>query len=305
MPFDPAALLAPVSDAWPCGEALDDIPAAGELRALASSPQRANWSRQLERAVALAARSRDLRAWIWLARAALGAEGVAGLAAGLRLIADGLQRYWEILPPQHADEADPRERFMARLSALTQLGVTNFGCSLDQILGSGRTVIDLRADLEAMAAAAAADEATRHAAAEARAAIADMSQTFAARFGPGRDPQLGFEVLAAGLAALEARLAAGGGPATAGPPAAAAAGAAAAPTGGQTLRSLASREEVVRALDLVLDYYASHEPSSPVPLLVGRAKRLVPLSFLDAIRDLAPGGLRELQAVTGVTDGKD
>jgi type VI secretion system protein ImpA len=56
---------------------------------------------------------------------------------------------------------------------------------------------------------------------------------------------------------------------------------------------------VLRALDQVLEYYRAHEPSSPVPLLVKRAKRLVSMSFLDAIKDLAPTGLKELQAVAG------
>ena len=67
---------------------------------------------------------------------------------------------------------------------------------------------------------------------------------------------------------------------------------------------IASRDDVVRALDRVLDYYRAHEPSSPVPLLVQRAKRLVPLSFLDAMRELAPAGLKELQAVAGTAEEK-
>jgi type VI secretion system protein ImpA len=65
-----------------------------------------------------------------------------------------------------------------------------------------------------------------------------------------------------------------------------------------------SRDDVVRALNLVLDYYKANEPSSPVPLLVQRAKRLVPMSFMEAIKDLAPAGLKEMQAVTGNTDEK-
>ena len=59
---------------------------------------------------------------------------------------------------------------------------------------------------------------------------------------------------------------------------------------------------VVAALDRVLDYYARHEPSSPVPLLVGRAKRLVSMSFFEAIKELAPSGLKELQTLAGSGD---
>jgi type VI secretion system protein ImpA len=54
----------------------------------------------------------------------------------------------------------------------------------------------------------------------------------------------------------------------------------------------------------VLEYYKGNEPSSPVPLLVQRAKRLVPMSFVDAMKELAPAGLKELQAVSGHTDEK-
>ena len=60
-----------------------------------------------------------------------------------------------------------------------------------------------------------------------------------------------------------------------------------------------SREDVVRALDRILAYYAKHEPSSPIPLLVERCKRLVTMGFLDIIRDLAPDGVRQIETLSG------
>ena len=303
MPFDCAVLLAPLSGDKLCGEALDEHALYDDFRKLASSPSRPDWGRHLDRAMALSAASRDLRAWIWLTRASLCADGVPGLAAGLRLMADGLQSYWEELPPQHADEADPSERFMRRLSALTELGVTNYQCNLDQLQGHGRNLADLRADLDLMVAKAVPDAATRAAIDDARAAIGAMVRLFAERFGPARDPQLGFEVVLDKLKAIE--------PKFRDAPAAAAAGgmadrpaSASVPAAAQALGPVGTRDDVVRALDLVLDYYKSNEPSSPVPLLVGRAKRLVPMSFLDAMKELAPAGLKELQAVSGNTDEK-
>jgi type VI secretion system protein ImpA len=72
-----------------------------------------------------------------------------------------------------------------------------------------------------------------------------------------------------------------------------------------TAGPIATREDVIRTLNLVLDYYVKNEPSSPVPLLIARARKLVSLSFLEAIRELAPGGLKELQMVAGGgEDGK-
>ena len=51
---------------------------------------------------------------------------------------------------------------------------------------------------------------------------------------------------------------------------------------------LDSREDVLRALDLVIDYYRRREPGSAVPLLIERARRMVPMTFMEAIGDLAP-----------------
>ncbi|WP_372623333.1 ImpA family type VI secretion system protein [Falsiroseomonas sp.] len=301
MPFDHAALLAPVSDAQPCGGTLDELPHYEDFRAIATSAQQPDWGRHLERAVELARASRDLRAWVWLTRAALSAEGIPGLAAGLQLISEGLERYWDTLPPQHADEPDPRERFMRRLFTLTQLGVTNFSCPLDALLASGPSLAALRTELDAAVINAVPDAATRRAVEQARAAIGRIGALFVTRFGPGQDPQLGFETLLHALDAVERKFAAAGLPR----PAAGAAegsipeGPAALPNG-----AIHSRDDVVRVLNEVLEYYRANEPSSPVPLLVLRAKRLVPLSFLDAIKELAPTGLKELQAVAGASEEK-
>jgi type VI secretion system protein ImpA len=58
-------------------------------------------------------------------------------------------------------------------------------------------------------------------------------------------------------------------------------------------------QDVVRRIDEICDYYARAEPSSPVPLLLRRAQRLVGLSFENLLQDLAPGGVRELQVISG------
>ncbi|AOD13666.1 hypothetical protein BER93_01620 [Xanthomonas fragariae] len=46
-------------------------------------------------------------------------------------------------------------------------------------------------------------------------------------------------------------------------------------------------------------YYARNVPSSPVPMLLRRAQRLVGCDFLALMKELAPGGIDELQRVTG------
>jgi type VI secretion system protein ImpA len=63
--------------------------------------------------------------------------------------------------------------------------------------------------------------------------------------------------------------------------------------------SIGSRADVVRVLDSLCSYYAQNEPSSPIPLLLRRAQRLVPMTFLDILRDLAPGGVGEAEKIRG------
>jgi type VI secretion system protein ImpA len=65
---------------------------------------------------------------------------------------------------------------------------------------------------------------------------------------------------------------------------------------------ITSREDVIRALDRICEYFDRHEPSSPVPLLAKRAKRLVSKSFLEILRDLAPGGVHEAESIRGKED---
>jgi len=63
-----------------------------------------------------------------------------------------------------------------------------------------------------------------------------------------------------------------------------------------------SREDVVRALDKICGYYARHEPSSPLPLLLQRCKRLATMSFIDIMRDMVPEGLPQVEIIAGKVD---
>lgn len=64
-----------------------------------------------------------------------------------------------------------------------------------------------------------------------------------------------------------------------------------------------SRSDVIRMLDKICDFYAKHEPSSPVPMLLQRAKRLAAMTFLDILRDLAPDGLPQAELIRGPEEG--
>lgn len=290
MPFDLAELLRPLGADDPCGASLRHTPDFKFFLGLGRMDDPPPWSTLKDRALDLVAKGHDVRAWVWVCRAGLAADGVPGLAAGLELLADGLSRFWAAVPPLGEEGDPPGERYLGRLMALGELGITSERFTESDLARSGRLVESLKADLAAMPSRAPVTPAdlTR-----ARDALAKLEKAVRDGFGPGHDPQLGTLILTAALDRATAPAPAPTPTAPAGTPPAAKTTASSAPL------AVDSREDVVRALDLVLAYYRAREPASPVPLLLERAKRLVPLGFLDAVKDLAPTGLKELMAVAG------
>jgi len=63
--------------------------------------------------------------------------------------------------------------------------------------------------------------------------------------------------------------------------------------------SVHSREDVQQVLDAATRYFEIHEPSSPIPLLLRRAKRLINQDFVDILRDLAPDALVQAKNLAG------
>jgi type VI secretion system protein ImpA len=65
------------------------------------------------------------------------------------------------------------------------------------------------------------------------------------------------------------------------------------------LGPVATRADALRLLDLVCAYYERNEPSSPLPLLIARARRLADKTFLEILRDMAPDGLTQAHTIAG------
>ena len=122
--MDQAALLAPISDAAPCG---DDLSFSAELDAIqelrrADDPtlDQGEWVTSLKAAdwpgvqgqceQVLAHRSKDLRVAAWLAEASARLTGYAGLADGLELCDALCERYWAELYPRIDADGDTEER---------------------------------------------------------------------------------------------------------------------------------------------------------------------------------------------------
>jgi type VI secretion system protein ImpA len=74
------------------------------------------------------------------------------------------------------------------------------------------------------------------------------------------------------------------------------------PAAGGFPTALGSRDDVLRCLDMIIAFYDRTEPSSPIPHLARRIRRMVPMDFLELMEDLAPSGLKEFRLLAGVSD---
>jgi type VI secretion system protein ImpA len=58
-----------------------------------------------------------------------------------------------------------------------------------------------------------------------------------------------------------------------------------------------TRDDVLRALEAVIDYYRRREPTSPVPVAIDRAKGWVNMDFLTVLADIVPESLGDARRV--------
>jgi type VI secretion system protein ImpA len=82
---------------------------------------RVDWQAVADEAGALAGTGRDLRLLAIVARAAFNTEGFDGLAAGIGLLSDTINSFWDSVHPLLRDSSDPREAALRRINALKQL----------------------------------------------------------------------------------------------------------------------------------------------------------------------------------------
>jgi type VI secretion system protein ImpA len=77
---------------------------------------------------------------------------------------------------------------------------------------------------------------------------------------------------------------------------------AAATAGAGVPGAIRSREDASRALDAVAEYFRTTEPSSPLPLLLERARRLIACDFLQVLAELVPDAVSDAKRVGGIRD---
>lgn len=296
-----------------------------------------DWTLARSLAMTLLTRTRDLRVAVHYTRASMLREGFEGLAGGLALIEGLLGQHWSGVHPQldASDADDPTARVNA-LSALVdgaglvgELRETPFvaprgqhGFTLRDLdvlageapLAEGAEMPTLAA-IDAAFAQAGVDEgrAMCDALSSARVSLAQIEALLTGRVGPARALDFGplarplariAEFVAARVGVLEPDTGVGGSAMeTSSSEEGAGSGTAvhgAAVAGPATPRRIASARDVGDALDAICAYYAECEPSSPLPVLLQRARRLVGKSFIEIIEDVAPDGAHQFRHLGGV-----
>ena len=327
--MDVEALLKPVSEDKPCGPSLEYDPQYLELNQLIEQPadpeKGPEWGKILGKATGLLDQSKDLRLALQVARAGLNTAGFPGYRDGLAVFVGLMEAFWPLVHPElDEDDGDATERVMlvqslchpTELFALKRCPVVSTGAgtfSLRDIhMAQGKMAVPEGEEAADPALVEAAFreipveelQETALALAESIDCVERIDKALTEALGSGAAPDVQpltkaiQEVRAVVVEKLAMRA---GAPEGAAAPAAAAGGgpAAAAMPAAQAGGPVNSRQDVMRSLDEIIRYFERAEPSSPVPLLLRRAQRLVDKSFLDILRDLAPDGVQQAELFRG------
>jgi type VI secretion system protein ImpA len=336
-----AELLKPVSSDNPCGEDISYDPAFLELSTLIkgkpetqfSAAEDPDWKALADRCVELLARSKHLEVVTTLCAAVAKTEGLPAVREGLALLKGLLENHWDPVYPRldPDDNNDPLYRMNIVAALSTPKGT--FGdpmrflerVSESPLTSSMQLGRFSRADMaRSQAGEAGAGEKPVPALSQIEAAFRDTKQeqlllihqavadsvgivkgidTFLTdKVGADKAPDLGLlerefkeiekclgPYLPAGTVATEEGAAGVGEARVAGKP---------------ISGEIQSRQDVIRMLDKICQYYTNTEPASPVPNLLRRAQRLAEMDFMQIIGDICPEALNQVRIITGEKSGE-
>lgn len=336
-----ASLLEPISADRPCGQSLDETGEMALLDAFQifgqdtldpskeplakreprKSDRPPNWVELEELAQACVGKSKDFRALAHLGACALRTQGLPAFVDLVTVAHQWLEAYWDTVYPLVEEDAVLRTN---ALSCFSDRAAIVDGLRRAPLVTGPFGRVAIR-DVEAAAAPDPRDEDGPHTpdmktigaafdamaigdlrvlhgrVLEAIASLHAIDQKMQASAGVEASPAFEgvlaqFESIAT---TLKTRLAAHP-DAVAGVDEAAADATGAAGAAG--LGAVRTRQDAIRALDAVADFFRRSEPSSPVPLIVDRAKRLVSKDFLEVLAELAPTGLSEAKSAGGIRE---
>lgn len=292
-----------------------------------------NWREIQKESLTLLKKSKDLQVMLYFIRALIPLEGIKGFRDGMSLLEKSLVSFWDGLHPQldPSDGLDPTSRVNI-LEELASLELVLQPLSLAMLVESksvGRfclrdihyatdkiPVPDKQAKPELNTIKAAfldveLDELTGiYQALNDAAESARTIETFVASMvgntnGPNldglkaflKDACHNFEQLAGDRLSTEEPEQLEEGQADASITGAAVGGGQSAKT--FVAGEITSRRDVINALDSISKYYKVYEPSSPVPILLERAKYLVTADFMEVVKNMMPEALSQLELIKG------
>ncbi|MFM9926147.1 type VI secretion system protein TssA [Variovorax sp. H27-G14] len=331
-------LREPIGEALPCGDDLEydadfmALVAAAQGKAeqqfgdTVIPAVEPDWRDVAERAQGLLRRSKDVRSAVLLLRAATHTQGVSGFALGLQLLNELLDTYWDGIHPKldADDDNDPTMRLNA-LAPLTdeamglrdlyeaQVGVArgvgpirvrDIAIAHNTLTAVGGEATYSMAQVQGGLEAIQAEQPDAMRAALAVPGLVErLREIIVAR--TGRADAVDLDPLRAIARVLhKACAAASGAPADAAADTGDADADAQAPGGAASRPAtprgdIQNRQDAVQMLDRVIRYLEQAEPGNPAPLLIERAKKLIGVSFLEIMANLAPNAMDTIETVTG------
>ena len=320
--------LQPVTDESPCGEDMvyespfqeleraATVESGGSMLDKDAEPEPPKWSEVASMAETLLGQTKDLRAAMYLTDARLHTHGVVGLGNGISLIKGFLTEYWAEVHPQL--DAEDNDDPTMRINSLAALGdADGLVTSLREVplvkakRAGNYSLRDIRiaaGDLPAPEGAEPPESGVIDAAFQ-ECELDDLKESAEAVVGAvselreieahltgqvgAANNSLDVKLLADELNAISKIYAdqltnrgidvgtgeegetAGGGMAISG--------------------DIRSREDAIRMMDKISEYFRRNEPSSPVPLLLQRAKGLVAKDFMEILQDLTPDAISQAE----------
>lgn len=328
--------LQPLADeSAPCGPDLEydneflelTKAAAGKPESQFGPAEPPDWRAVVSIAASLFERTRDLRVAIEWMRGNLRLHGYGALPLGLKLVNGLIENFWDTVHPlPDPDDGDP----YGRVNALTLLrehagalgDVREARISEDRSIGIVK-VSDVEAVLAPPGTAVVSTELTKEQATKMLAAaveklpelrtvcgeaVAQVKALIAAandKLGQGTAPDLRplYTIVngVAGLLPAEAAEGEGeGGEGEEGEGGAEGADGGGGRRGKGLSGTVTTREEALKAIDLVIEFLERTEPTNPAPLFLRRARQLVGHNFLQLMKVLAPDALAEVARIVGV-----
>ncbi len=319
-------LVAPIQPDRPCGENLEDTPVMASFdayqvfgQAVAIDPP-PPWAEIKQRSLETLATSKDFRILAHLAAATLRIDGLAPFFETLTVASKWLENYWAEVYPLIDEDAIVRRNALtafadhvAILDALRRAVMV----SSRQHGRFGLRDIDVASGVIQPAEGEEPPDSSRVDAAFSSAPIGDLTALHQGVLGAidainGIDTRMrenagveaapAFDRLLAQLTqmngVLQRQIAAHPDSASGGEAAAQPGDGGAAPAG--ALGPVKSRQDAIRAMEAVAAFFRQTEPSSPIPMLLERATRLVSKDFFQVLADIAPEAMTSAKAAVGL-----